>query len=72
MKRPGRDLFRPADIPLRQTATSSSCRAWPHSEGRVLRFDKSGKFIKSWGGKGAADGQFDQPHSLLVDRQNRL
>jgi DNA-binding beta-propeller fold protein YncE len=48
-------------------------------EGRVLRFDKGGKLITSWGGTGKAPGQFDQPHSILVnngqvyvaDRENR-
>jgi DNA-binding beta-propeller fold protein YncE len=38
-------------------------------EGRVLRFDKTGKFLKTWGGNGSAPGQFDQPHSILIDRQ---
>lgn len=47
---------------------------------RVLRFDKTGKFIRSWGGKGTGPGQFDIAHSIVVDanglvyvadRQNR-
>jgi len=47
---------------------------------RVLRFDKNGAFIRSWGGKGTAPGQFDVAHSVVVDakglvyvadRQNR-
>ena len=53
-----------------------------HGKGdpRVLKFDKTGKFIKSWGGKGTGPGQFDIAHSIVIDskglvyvadRQNR-
>ena len=47
---------------------------------RVVRFDKTGKFIRSWGGKGKGPGQFDIAHSIVIDanalvyvadRQNR-
>src|SRR6187549_658907 len=31
----------------------------PGGDARVLKFDKTGKFIKSWGGKGKAPGQFE-------------
>jgi DNA-binding beta-propeller fold protein YncE len=46
----------------------------------VLKFDKTGKLLKSWGGKGTSPGQFDIAHSVVVDskglvyvadRQNR-
>jgi DNA-binding beta-propeller fold protein YncE len=39
---------------------------------RVLKFDKSGKFIKSWGKLGSAQGDFSQPHALAMDSQGRL
>jgi sugar lactone lactonase YvrE len=39
---------------------------------RVLKFDKAGTFIKSWGGKGAGPGQFDIAHSILVDAKGSL
>ena len=39
---------------------------------RVLKFDKDGKFIKSWGKLGKAQGEFDQPHALAMDSQGRL
>lgn len=38
------------------------------AEPRVLRFDKTGTFIKSWGGKGTGPGQFDIAHSIVIDR----
>jgi sugar lactone lactonase YvrE len=42
--------------------------------GRVLKFDKSGKFLRSFGswGKGPDPDKFDQPHALAMDSQGRL
>ena len=42
-----------------------------HGKGdsRVLKFDRDGNFIKTWGGKGAAPGQFNVPHSIAIDAQ---
>jgi sugar lactone lactonase YvrE len=40
--------------------------------GRLVRFDKSGRFIKEWGKKGSSPGEFDQPHGLAFDSQGRL
>ena len=39
---------------------------------RVLKFDKNGKFIKSWGGKGKEPGKFDVAHSLAFDAKGQL
>jgi sugar lactone lactonase YvrE len=41
----------------------------PGAEGdaRVLKFDKTGKFIKSWGGKGSGPGQFQVAHGIAID-----
>ena len=39
---------------------------------RVLKFDKTGKFIKEWGKLGTAPGEFDQPHALAMDSRGRL
>lgn len=41
-------------------------------ESRVLKFDKDGTFIKSWGGTGKGRGEFDLPHSLVFDAQGLL
>jgi sugar lactone lactonase YvrE len=44
------------------------------SEGdpRVLKFDRNGKFIKSWGGKGSAPGKFEVAHGIAIDAQGLL
>jgi hypothetical protein len=39
---------------------------------RVLKFDKTGKFIKSWGGKGTDPGKFAVAHGISVDAKGLL
>ena len=44
----------------------------PETNGRILKFDKDGRFIKSWGSLGSGPGQFRNPHALAMDSQGRL
>ena len=39
---------------------------------RIVKLSKDGKFIKAWGKKGAAPGEFDSPHGLAMDSAGRL
>ena len=39
---------------------------------RVAKFDKYGKFVKSWGSRGTMQGQFNQVHGLAIDAQNNV
>jgi hypothetical protein len=39
---------------------------------RIVKFSKSGKFIKSWGTKGTGPGQLREPHTIAMDSQGRL
>jgi len=39
---------------------------------RLIKFDKTGKFIKEIGRKGSGRGEFDQPHALVMDSRGRL
>ena len=39
---------------------------------RIVKFNKDGKFIKTWGKPGAAAGEFDVPHALAFDSKGRL
>jgi sugar lactone lactonase YvrE len=41
-------------------------------ESLVLKFDRDGNFIKTWGRKGKGPGEFDLPHSLVFDAQGLL
>ena len=43
------------------------------SNARILKFDKDGKLLKTWGvKKGTGVGEFDQPHALAMDSKGRL
>ena len=44
----------------------------PASPARVLKFDNTGKLIKSWGQFGKGPNDFDQPHALAMDSKGRL
>jgi DNA-binding beta-propeller fold protein YncE len=39
---------------------------------RIVKFSPAGKFIKTWGKKGTAPGEFDIPHCLAFDSKGRL
>ncbi len=39
---------------------------------RIVKFSKDGKFIKTWGKKGTAPGEFDIPHCAVFDSSGRL
>jgi DNA-binding beta-propeller fold protein YncE len=36
---------------------------------RIAKFDKNGKFVKSWGSRGVAPGQFNTPRGIAIDAQ---
>lgn len=39
---------------------------------KIVKFSKDGKYIKEWGRKGSAPGEFDLPHCLVFDSKGRL
>jgi sugar lactone lactonase YvrE len=43
-----------------------------NSNARVVKFSKDGSFIKAWGKKGSAPGEFDTPHTIALDSRGRL
>jgi sugar lactone lactonase YvrE len=68
-------FFQPNDVitaPNGDIFVSEGHASTPGSNARVLKFDKTGKFIKSWGKWGNGDGEFDQPHALAFDSRGRL
>jgi hypothetical protein len=52
-----------------------------HDAARIVKFSKDGRFVKTWGKKGSAPGDLDEPHDIFVggsrgwvyvaDRRNR-
>ena len=71
-----RKLNQPNDIAI--AANGDVFIAQGHTPGltsgdaRVLKFDKDGRFIKSWGGKGKEPGQFDVAHGIAIDPKGLL
>jgi DNA-binding beta-propeller fold protein YncE len=39
---------------------------------RIMKFDRNGRFLMSWGKKGMGPGEFDVPHALATDNEGRL
>ena len=39
---------------------------------RILRFARDGRYISSWGKRGAGPLEFDQPHALAMDSRGRI
>jgi 6-bladed beta-propeller len=39
---------------------------------RIMKFDKDGKFLLTWGNKGMGPGEFDVIHTLAFDSRGRL
>ena len=39
---------------------------------RIVKFSKDGKFIKAWGKKGSAPGEFNTPHAIAMDSKGRI
>jgi len=43
-----------------------------NTNARIVKFDKDGKFIKTWGHKGSGPGELDIPHAIAMDSAGRL
>jgi sugar lactone lactonase YvrE len=56
------------DLFITQGHTPGAGRGDP----RVLKFDKNGKFITTWGGKGTEPGKFDVAHGIAIDAKGLL
>ena len=75
---PGLDQFdQPTDVAFGRNgdffvADGQSGGGAATGNARIMKFDKTGKFIKTWGRKGMGPGEFDLVHALATDSQGRL
>lgn len=73
-------LDEPTDLAIGPAGDIFVVQGHGRGDPRVLRFNRRGTLLKSWGGKGTGPGQFDIAHSIAIDakglvyvadRQNR-
>lgn len=43
-----------------------------YGNSRVMKFSRDGKFISQWGTRGTGAGEFHLPHSIVIDKQQRV
>jgi DNA-binding beta-propeller fold protein YncE len=61
----GDNFNRPTDVAW--DAAGNIYVADGYGNSRIAKFDKNGVYIKSWGSRGTAPGQFNIPHTLAID-----
>lgn len=65
------DVFqRPTDVAW--DAAGNIYVADGYGNSRIAKFDKAGKFIKSWGSRGSDNGQFNIAHGIAIDAQGNV
>jgi len=66
---PGKaSLYQETDIGWSKDGSSFVADGYGNS--RVAKFDKDGSFVKAWGERGNQPGNFNTPHSLVVDKND--
>jgi len=65
-----RHFGRPTDVAWLPDGTMFVADGYGNS--RVVKLDKNGKYLTSWGTKGIGPGQFNLPHAIDIDRNRRV
>lgn len=61
---------KPADVAFSKNGDIYVADGYGNS--RVVKFDRDGNFVKTWGSYGSGPGQFILPHSVVVDKNDRV
>jgi hypothetical protein len=67
---PGDNFNQPTDVAW--DAAGNIFVSDGYANARIAKFDKNGRFIKSWGSTGTQPGQFNTPHSIAVDARGNV
>jgi DNA-binding beta-propeller fold protein YncE len=43
-----------------------------YGNSRVMKFTSEGRFVEAWGKRGTGEGEFNLPHSVIVDARGRV
>ena len=43
-----------------------------HWNNRIVKFDSQGRYLMEWGKRGSGPGEFNLPHTLVIDQRGRL
>jgi DNA-binding beta-propeller fold protein YncE len=65
-------LNEPTDLAFGPAGEIYLLQGHGRAEEKMLKFDRNGKLLKTWGGRGKAPGQFDTSHSIVVDAKGLL
>ncbi|MDD9890294.1 MAG: peptidyl-alpha-hydroxyglycine alpha-amidating lyase family protein [Gammaproteobacteria bacterium] len=60
----------PADVA--QAEDGSFFVADGHWNNRIVKYDKDGRYLMEWGKKGSGPGEFNLPHTIVIDQRGRV
>ncbi|MGH9667219.1 MAG: peptidyl-alpha-hydroxyglycine alpha-amidating lyase family protein [Bryobacteraceae bacterium] len=66
----GDSFNRPTDIAWDSQGNMFISDAYTNA--RIVKLDKTGRFMGTWGSKGSGEGQFNMPNSVAVDAQGNV
>ncbi len=61
---------KPADVAFGKNGDIYVADGYGNS--RVVKFDRNGNYLKSWGKYGSGIGEFNLPHTVAIDRDGRV
>jgi len=69
----GKHLFdQPNDMAFDSQGNLYVAQGHVRGEPRILKFDHQGNFIKMWGARGSAPGEFIAAHAIVIDSEDNL
>ena len=65
-------LFEPTDLTVNAEGEVFILVGHGRGTPQLLKYNNHGEFIKKWGGAGTGPGEFDTPHSIVVDQRGQI